>query len=174
MNRLFYRAAGRSLEIVESVAAQGRVARAAQIAFMANLGAIGYTTAWGRILGFLFDTPPADPVALGLRAKMEEINGPDGVVRVLHYHPNQRTKAGKTLSARMLALPCGPDGPGWTEALIGQPWILRGNRAHYCTLEKLGETWVIGVPETWTGATPPDGEPLKNSEYWLMKEDMTP
>jgi hypothetical protein len=96
---------------------------------------------------------------------------------VTYYRPSRRTKEGKALNKEMqsIAWPGGLD----FISFLGSDWVDGGRgpnggfTAIFPTYEKIGEDYVLIMPIGVDGKSrefPGDGEELKASEYWLMKE----
>ncbi len=178
MKYQYYRADGESLRIIKQFDADDAKARAAQMALKTELKANAVFTRGGRLVAFGFTEPPTPQflVRVGLREKVETV---EGFKEETLYYPRLRTKLGKALSARMST--CSRmDAAEFTRRLLGFDFgvrtgeqVRRGARVSFCTLEKVGDDWVIGVPVLADGesAGDPEGaEPLKMSEYWALKE----
>jgi hypothetical protein len=164
VERKYFVAAGKSLEAVARFFADRKAAGEARWEFVQKMGAKG---GWGNDLSFIgLVIDPTAPVPEGWRESERSTEH-----RVII--PDQRRKAGKLArremdDKRFLI----PDYSAMGD-YIGGDWVHAAGMMHFTTVEKIGEEFVIAVPVETDGTfhQPEDARPIKQSEYWLMKEN---
>ena len=167
-NAHYFIARGRSAEAVTNYVAAREEALVEGKAIMTRLGASNMYYQGSRLYGFGFtDSSAVDPKQL-----RRDPHNP-GV-----WVPAARFKIGKALRDEMELYGSDPDVGDLMQALVGTVALFmpnpsgRGMVGATCGYEKLGDDWVITMPEDREGSvlTPIDAVPMKRSEYWSRRE----
>lgn len=169
MDYRYFKAAGRSLEIVREVQRQRHDAAKARSDYARERGAAGYYGTDGSFIGIYFDGEATQ--IPGWRLSRE------GDKRKPVMVPDDRTKPGRAVRAEMNNK-ARFEMPGVMEfgERLGCPWAITPGHAYFPTFEPIGDVVVIRVPdlEQLADFTPPDAEPMKASEYWALREAHQP
>lgn len=165
---LYFRAVGKSLEVVEKYRTDTQAAHNHWWAVARDLGATGLMASVDRLFGFVFEGDPGAAHKKTLRRVKD--------AGTVYWAPNKRYKAGKELAKRLEEVRC-PHSGSLTRQLVGDPfaYVNMGEsgpggsiRFRMIGFHVIGDETILTVPAG--GPTPPDAVRIKTSEYWALRE----
>jgi hypothetical protein len=176
VERTYYRAEGKSLEIAKAWLEKRKKQYAAQDALAEEYGGIVAPGYWGHMQGFHYreGEAPTEEQAYALRDTTMDciIHGRKDKLPI--KVPNKRRKAGQKLYDRMRELKV-PTTDDLTAELAGSAFAYRGFAggqmySYSIVAEWIDDVVVLSVPQVGDTPPPEGAVKLKKSEYWQMKE----